>query len=361
MEKTSRVNDWGRIMRHFEWKVVTVIGSAVAAIVVTILGVADDFAPKESVPSIIVRHEDLNLGTVWARNEFDHVIHLSNQGVEKIELVRLSASCSCTQVAPESFQVAAGVEVPISLKLNLTSAKLAKEPRLPFAIEITADFMTAKGKSGRASWMLKGIIERGLVAETESLLWEISRPREQEQVITKEIRLECDFPLIDLLVVDHDPEIIATVEMKSSTAVILLLRAVGNGVFDLSEVAVWLQPVSSELDMPPQRLAFPCRIADDFVCSPSEITFGVCPVGSIQSRDVMVQSRRSEELPELEIQCDWETTEVLERVEYRTPATRVYEIRVRVEAENSQSLSVGFSESGRKPSELNIRYIGSKL
>lgn len=119
---------------------------------------APEAPPK---PVLLIDPGDLNLGTVWQQPELNVSLPIHNVSDRDIVVERLTASCNCTKPAPDSFRIAAGETLPVSLTIDLLkSVPDAGVSEESFLVTLTAVFDNPE--SAPLQWPLHGVVRRSL-------------------------------------------------------------------------------------------------------------------------------------------------------------------------------------------------------
>lgn len=69
-------------------------------------------------PSLVVVEKELNLGKIPSTAKAGFKVHLRNQGGKPVRLLRVSAPCGCTAVAPTMAEIAPGQEIEIPVTFD---------------------------------------------------------------------------------------------------------------------------------------------------------------------------------------------------------------------------------------------------
>ncbi len=91
----------------------------------------------EDVPILVVSPEELDFGSVFARDQFPWKLHIKNPGSQTVEVIDLRPSCGCTKVTPTSLTISPGETREVQLTLDLTKvrAERAEPQRLILAFK----------------------------------------------------------------------------------------------------------------------------------------------------------------------------------------------------------------------------------
>ena len=85
-------------------------GTLILAVVLltTLAGVQIGNRRHAVTRTLYVESEHLDLGNVWSRTHFEHVLPLSNHTTSPLQITQFRTSCNCTSITPSSPSISPG-------------------------------------------------------------------------------------------------------------------------------------------------------------------------------------------------------------------------------------------------------------
>ena len=183
-------------------------GFLIMMLVVTGCDGKDTSSRGEDVPILVVSPEELDFGSVFARDQFPWKLHIRNPGSQTVEVIDLRPSCGCTKVTPTSLTISPGETREVQLTLDLTKVRAERaEPQAPnFGVQITP--VIEDRAAAPVVWTLKGRVHSFLdisppTVRFDDELTEGCAFPEKKVLISSSIPLdsleaECDFKFATL-------------------------------------------------------------------------------------------------------------------------------------------------------------------
>lgn len=245
--------------------------------------------------SLQVRARDLEVGTVWFQEEFQHTLPIRNTSVTRdVTIIGFRTAGCCLSVEPRSLVVPAGATVDIRVTLGLTPAT-SKEAALPsrsFSGRLAP--VIRGGLAYYAGWAVQGKVRSLLVLKPREVWFGganrpvLSASRSESLVITAhqavdelEVR---HGPCVESAVIKQDPGDSRRFQME-----VLAGRSLTEGPF---ECRTWIAPKLPSGEWPP-AVPLPVRgtVDPEFAAIPAIVDHGGVPHGESRERVVVLESR----------------------------------------------------------------------
>lgn len=287
------MNDTGICIAKFKSCDSVAILSRLASLWVVVLLLWPTRAPcSTTIAGLKVAADALDFGEVWEDSEFRWKLPIENTSSQRIEIVKLEASCGCVSVDPPSLLISPGQTRDVHLTLNLSprNSERANFPVRELSFRLRPVIRSPLPRE--LTWILKGKVRNAFVELPESIDFGESCvrggpfPVRTFQVIVPRA--------VKSLEADSSPSIAACKvippNMDSQVFSIELApsKKLASGPF---EFAVRLLATSDAGERLPAVTvpAFGRVVHDVFVDGP--VVFGALSVGDTDKRKISVQSR----------------------------------------------------------------------
>lgn len=243
--------------------------------------------------ALTVPHARLDIGTVWSDRAFKWQLPVENSTSQPVEILRLSASCSCTSISPTSLVIPAqglahfdlGIDLSLPCGVDLATAEY------PLRIMIIPEIA---GDAGRTMpWALVGRVRQQVSFECVS--W---RPREPIVVgaqvasdgvafkIHEELRFkqaECQPPIASVRVNQIDG---SSREYRAS-----ITPNTGLSVGEYKAAIVIKLSSGTGTRVPDAVLPIEFVVVNDLAIEPAGLQLGAVTIGQQRTEIVALRSR----------------------------------------------------------------------
>jgi hypothetical protein len=256
------------------------------------LGLAHVFRQPDHV-RLEVDPAALDLGEVWAQSGLVVRLPVRNAGIRPVTVrdVRTSG-CLCTSVTPREFEIPAGGQVVLRLRLDLAAGDEGRKVPAAEDFSIRLDLLVAGGTGDGAGWVLAGRMRRAFRVHPNPLRFGgASSPVAGLAGPVKEVMIEPLVPVAQLATVGS-PLLRSRVRRAEKGWRVLVepsdTMAAGEFQCDLSLRA---RLASGEL-LPPYVLRVTGRCLDEVEAIPSAIQFGIVEAGATAQAGLVVYVHR---------------------------------------------------------------------
>jgi len=307
---------------------------------------------------------NLELGEVWAQEDFKWSIFLTNETGEKLNVEEFARSCRCAALKPSSLTILPKETAEVALTLDLRPCRPATslyETR-SFAVMIVP-LIKRGDKTERREFKLRARIKNSLVVSDANVFF-----GEDDQVTAgggwrpRVLRFESAVPLkaVDVWVEPACVSAVASLETDYSGVLTLVpKRELPSGRFE-SQVHLRAIP-NAETFFPSVTLPVSGVVLDDVEVIPPLVLFRPAVVGTEMQETVVLRSRTGTPFAVRSVQPTSDLT-LVEAIEGVCPESCQYRIRQRAGDTGGQSEIVDFWIAGEgndsRRLQLRVDYVG---
>ncbi|MBA3313093.1 MAG: DUF1573 domain-containing protein [Planctomycetaceae bacterium] len=287
--------DLPAVQRSSEWSPGLIATAGIVA--VSTLGfLLFDSRGTTAPPGLHVDEDALDLGTVWARSDFQWTVPVENRSSRTIVVSHVEASCACTNVKPSSFTLRPTSRQQLALRLNLFPPT-GVTPGYITNFGVSLDFRDENGRR-IAQKTLHGRVRYPLVGSPVITYYGPDQLVEHTPGLEKRCELRRDYELTDVILGEHDFPGTARLEKAGVGSTVWLSVRPFDG----------LRPGRFEYDIPLVGILedgthlpdFPVRIngwvGADVKLVPSRLSLPLARIGETVRMTVQVHSQSGEPL-----------------------------------------------------------------
>ena len=233
----------------------------------------------------------LNLGDIWAADNFRWQLPVKNTSENSVEISELAMSCACLSVSPSTMTLPPGAEGEFLLKFDLTKAaareSAAGQPNI--AIQVVPKIEAYDGPP--RVWEFTGTVSKLLHLSTTFVGFDDELIAGQPHT-GKTVQVESEVPLKSLSTLGGED--VATVDVVTISDTEFAVSVVPNenlkpGAFQ-TEIKL-IPEIAIGETAGETMLTVDGRVACDVDTSPQELRWGIVPIGSKMESRVVVRSR----------------------------------------------------------------------
>lgn len=291
---------------------------------------------NSSPAPLAVDAASLDLGDVWAQDEYEWKLRVQNTSAAPVQVGQVSVSCSCTRATPREFTVPANGAVDLDLKLDLNKAfALSEDSGNPRGMRIgLAPIATDQLPLPMAApWILTGRIH-ALPIEAPVLV-DLGDCVVEAAVPASEVALRFDLGVASDAQCAQPPENLS-LELASGaepgTKIIRVapretaLRTIGEQTAEVLLTSV----LRDGKTCPPKKVGVRWTVVEPVGVSPEFQHAGVVPVGELARANITLFSRQKAGYTVKRVSCDDPAVRIVPLAE-QGGGTRGYALERRVE------------------------------
>lgn len=245
-----------------------------------------------------VSAEQLDLGQVWARKDFEWTIAVRNTTSSPIEVVDVLPSCSCTAAEPTSFVVPPSGHAEVRLTIDLTSDSAQSGDVEHFAEQFAVVLRDMLPR--QQSWTLRGRVRPALVLSPPELrLGDFFAGAED---VASEVAIHPAGP-VERIVASCDPDLADVTVRKTDAAPAFVLRVCPSseltGDFSFAVALKALDPQGREIASTDYRVIGSALAR--FHALPRAIDLGLLAPRERGRASVVLQSRTGDEFSIIDV------------------------------------------------------------
>lgn len=235
------------------------------------------------------------MGEVWEQSAFRWPIAVENHSSTDVADLKLSASCQCTVISPETLVIPPRGRADAILTMDLSfPPHAARLNDMPFKLRVLAHQRDDVGRSLAGEWLITGLVQRHLLVSPPSLDFlgadELVQGKEPPAVI---VNVQ---PRVPLTSFDArlTPEIARLAVVPHAGDFELQLSGIDTSHAGNLEAEIVLTATDGAgQPLPERRIPVQGRIGARYVVTPEIVTFAPRPVGESVSASVRISSRGS--------------------------------------------------------------------
>lgn len=272
---------------------------------------------------------ELELGTVWESSQHVHALTIRNTRDRPLKVIQLRASCTCSSVNPDSFEVPANGEVTVQLTLDLMLKKpdgLDPGKSWTFAVTLSPDIERVSSELRDPVWTLTGTVRPALNVDTTRVHFgtksEDALPVEATFPVTAEIPLKEFTVALDILSPGWEAEVQAT---SISGGYEVRVRTPERMPIGTADCLIRLTAVSQSGEtLPSKTIRVTGVISNDVTASPPSIVLGAREVGSECEEVIFLESLTGKPFGEVQVEARFEGTTVTLREQQNRISERCF-------------------------------------
>lgn len=317
------------------------------------------------IDGLAISKAALDLGEVWESPDYECVLPIQNEAGSSIAVQRLLASCTCTQIAPQQFTIAAGQTKLVSLKLDLAwrmPQDLGLEKR-PYSVEIWPRHEKSTVQPG---WVLHGTIRSRVTLDTLRLQY-ADQPIHGQAPVSRRIKATVHVPARGLDV-EVTPAIATTqvIPRPGSSDEYELqvapLPSLPSGPFQFKLRVDVIAPDGTR--MPGVTIPAAGTMGQEVQPLPSQVLLGSHPLGRTAEADLVLQASAGMDWEVAQIEVDSPDVQVRPIGRKDSSLGRTYRVIQRIAREGDQTSAVRFvlKRPDREPLRVrvNVCYRGEE-
>lgn len=241
--------------------------------------------------SLSINPRELEFGSVWVRNAYEHSISVKNNSDEPIQIAGFITSCGCTKVEPNNLVIPARGSRTVKATLDFRFL-LGARPNGPAPFTVRLSPKVKDSAFAQPSWFLRGTVFVPLSCKMKRI--DFPSPLSTEGPLpSRELFLTANYALSRVnAYCDRDLADVSVLSSREGGYVLTVTpkRTLPIGPFDFD---VWIAVTLSDRRALP-RFSIPVsgRVRDDVHFVPDELEMGAGSVGTSLTQQVSLVSDR---------------------------------------------------------------------
>lgn len=243
--------------------------ASIALIAVLILILTLNWPARGVAQRLTVRDDNLNFGTVPARESFDWNLSVTNQSSAPVTVDRIRTSCSCTATGEKTLSFAPGETRQLHLTLNLTGNPNYSAPSRPFSVSV---YLDSQAQNQSQHWIVEGRVEDLFLILPSSV--DLGQSLRGQRSAKKRLSISSKVPLRKLTEVTSSDVSVSEVSGSSNKDFTFEIDAAPQKSVGMAKFHLLFNAISDDGRESQIPVYAYCTVVDEIGCSPDSPMLG---------------------------------------------------------------------------------------